>query len=141
VLARLICKLWCGTRRQTEQGDATAQSNLAVGGGRKLHRSGGPKLHTGGRGVPKDYKQAASLYRAAADQGFAEAERDLGLMYETDTASRRTTIKPRRGTARRPSRATPRRSMPSPSYRIRRSGDTARGPLCRTSDPEHRRGE
>ena len=34
-----------------------------------------------GRGVPQDYAQAVKWYRLAADQGHAEAQRDLGVMY------------------------------------------------------------
>ena len=34
-----------------------------------------------GRGVPKDVAQAVVWYRKAAEQGEADAENDLGLMY------------------------------------------------------------
>ncbi len=35
-----------------------------------------------GEGVPRDYEEAARLYRIAAEQGSAEAQRALGDMYE-----------------------------------------------------------
>src|SRR4029077_12512676 len=35
----------------------------------------------GGQGVPQDYAEAAKWYRKAADQGFAEAQSNLGAMY------------------------------------------------------------
>ena len=35
-----------------------------------------------GEGVPKDYSQAENWYRKAAEQGFAPAQNNLGLMYD-----------------------------------------------------------
>jgi TPR repeat protein len=37
--------------------------------------------HTIGKGVLKDYKQAVYWYQKAADQGYAEAQSILGVMY------------------------------------------------------------
>lgn len=34
-----------------------------------------------GKGVTQDYTEAAKWYRKAADQGFAQAQFNLGLMY------------------------------------------------------------
>jgi len=47
-------------RPLANQGDADAQSNLGW-------------MYENGKGVLKDYKQAAKWYRKAADQGFAKA--------------------------------------------------------------------
>ena len=38
---------------------------------------------TSRQGVPQDYAAAASWYRKAADQGHADAQTNLGLMYDT----------------------------------------------------------
>ena len=35
-----------------------------------------------GEGVPQDYAEAARWYRKAAEQGLAEAQYDLGGMYD-----------------------------------------------------------
>ncbi len=35
-----------------------------------------------GQGIPRDYKTAAKLYRLAAEQGDADGQTGLGLMYE-----------------------------------------------------------
>ena len=35
-----------------------------------------------GKGVAQDYKQAVKLYRQAAEQGYAEAQYRLGVVYE-----------------------------------------------------------
>lgn len=51
-----------------QQGDATAQNNIAV-------------LYQDGLGVKQDDAQALSWYRKAAEQGFAEAQFNVGLMY------------------------------------------------------------
>ena len=59
------------TRRLAEQGDAEAQYKL----GWSFYE---------GRGVPRDYAEAAHWYRRAADQGHAEAQVKLGGMYEED---------------------------------------------------------
>ena len=45
-------------------------------------------------GVPQDYAEAVKWYRLAADQGDAAAQNNLGFMYETAKASRRTTPRP-----------------------------------------------
>ena len=38
-------------------------------------------MYYNGEGVPKDYSQAASAFRLSADQGFAEGQYWLGVMY------------------------------------------------------------
>ena len=38
-------------------------------------------MHEAGKGVPKNYTTALNWYRLAAEQGFAEAQHSLGLMY------------------------------------------------------------
>src|SRR5215472_6965852 len=38
-------------------------------------------LFFGGRGVPQDYAEAAKWFRKAADQGNADAQYGLGLLY------------------------------------------------------------
>jgi TPR repeat protein len=40
-------------------------------------------LYSQGQGVQQDFKQAASWYRKAADQGDAESQYNLGVMYRT----------------------------------------------------------
>lgn len=50
------------------QGNAKAQHMLGV-------------MYDNGKGVPKDYQQAAYWYRKAAEQGNAKAQTDLGAMY------------------------------------------------------------
>ena len=39
------------------------------------------QLHQDGRGVPRDYTEAARWYTAAAEQGHVEAQFNLGTMY------------------------------------------------------------
>jgi TPR repeat protein len=56
-------------RREAEQGDAEAQTNL------------GNMYYSGSGGVSKDYAIAAEWYRKAAEQGFAQAQTILGNMY------------------------------------------------------------
>ncbi len=51
-----------------ENGDAKSQYHLAV-------------LYQDGKGVPKDYVQAAYWYRKAAEQGHVKAQLYLGLLY------------------------------------------------------------
>ena len=41
-------------------------------------------MYANGMGVPQDYEEAVRLYRLAADQGDAEAQSNLGWMYEKD---------------------------------------------------------
>jgi hypothetical protein len=55
-------------RKATEQGYASAQSNLGV-------------MYEQGQGVPQDYAEAAKWYRKAAEQGNASAHGNLGAMY------------------------------------------------------------
>ena len=57
-------------RRAAEQGDASAQYNLAM-------------LYRQGRGLAEDDKAAAQWLRRAAEQGYALAQSGLGLMYAT----------------------------------------------------------
>ena len=40
-------------------------------------------MYSKGEGVPQDYKEAASLYRKAAEQGNPDAQANLGIMYGT----------------------------------------------------------
>jgi hypothetical protein len=56
-------------RIAADQGYATAQNNLGV-------------MYEDGRGIARDFAQAALWYRKAADQGYAPAQDNLGLMYE-----------------------------------------------------------
>ncbi|WP_241907900.1 tetratricopeptide repeat protein, partial [Vibrio splendidus] len=51
-----------------EQGDANAQSNLAL-------------MYLDGQGVAQDDKQAVYWYRKASEQGLAFAQSELGFMY------------------------------------------------------------
>ena len=55
-------------RRQAEQGDAEAQSNLG-------------SMYATGRGVPQDEAEAVRWYRLAAEQGLAVGQSNLGSMY------------------------------------------------------------
>ena len=57
-------------RVAAEQGDATAQFNLAV-------------LYDTGEGLQQNYAEAVRWYRLAADQNYAEAQSNLGAMYFT----------------------------------------------------------
>lgn len=52
-----------------EQGDAAAQSYLGF-------------LFETGRGVPKNYTEAAMWYRRAAEQGDSAAQYSLGMLYD-----------------------------------------------------------
>ena len=47
-----------------------------------MHNCGWVFWHQHGYGVPQDYSEAAKWYRLAADQGLAEAQIDLGRLYE-----------------------------------------------------------
>ena len=38
-------------------------------------------MYRNGEGVPQDYAQAVKWYRKAAEQGYANAQFNLGLMY------------------------------------------------------------
>jgi TPR repeat protein len=60
-----VIRLW---RPLAEQGDARAQTNLAL-------------MYDNGRGVLQDYAAAMSWYRKAAEQGDAAAQTGLGVMY------------------------------------------------------------
>ena len=53
-------------RQAAEQGDATAQFNLAV-------------MYAKGEGVPQDDPEAVRWYRLAAEQGQADAQYGLGV--------------------------------------------------------------
>ena len=39
-------------------------------------------MYEHGGGVPQDYAEALKWYRKAADQGFAKAQNNLGIMYD-----------------------------------------------------------
>jgi TPR repeat protein len=54
---------------KAEAGDAQAQYSLGA-------------MYYEGRGVAQDYKEAAKWFARAAEQGYAEAQRQLGFMYE-----------------------------------------------------------
>jgi hypothetical protein len=51
-----------------ERGDSAAQYELG-------------RMYEGGRGVTQDYGKAVEWYRHSAEQGYAPAERSLGIMY------------------------------------------------------------
>lgn len=55
-------------RSKAEQGDVDSQFNLGY-------------MYEKGKGVPKDFKEAAKWYRKAAEQGHAKGQTDLGYMY------------------------------------------------------------
>jgi uncharacterized protein len=55
-------------RRLADQGNATAQYDLAV-------------MYGQGQGVPQDYAQVLSWYRKAAEQGVVAAQHNLGVSY------------------------------------------------------------
>ena len=38
-------------------------------------------MYENGNGVPQDYAEAVKWYRKAADQGYARAQNNLGVMY------------------------------------------------------------
>ena len=38
-------------------------------------------MYDNGLGVPQDYKESVKLYRLSAEQGFAKAQFNLGLIY------------------------------------------------------------
>ena len=56
-------------RRRAEQGDANAQVHLGA-------------MYENGRGVIKDYAEAARWYRKAAERGNADGQSGLGWLYE-----------------------------------------------------------
>ena len=39
-------------------------------------------MYENGKGVPQDYKEAVKWYRLAAEQGYATAQYNLGVMYD-----------------------------------------------------------
>ena len=63
-------------RARAEGGDAKAQSDLGA-------------MYNNGQGVPKDQAEALAWFRRAADQGYAPAERELGvtLLFGSGTGS------------------------------------------------------
>ena len=60
------------------------QENLkeAKAGNRLAQYNVGLYYHNGWSGVKQDYQQAAYWYRKAADQGYADAQLNLGYLYE-----------------------------------------------------------
>ena len=70
-------------RKAAEQGQAIAQYNLGVmyanGQDVQLFNPDGYKSY--GQGVPLDYTEAVKWYRKAAEQGYAKAQYNLGVMY------------------------------------------------------------
>src|SRR6187402_98971 len=55
-------------RKKAEMGNAAAQKDLGL-------------MYYKGKGVPRDYAEAAKWYRKAAEQGLAEAQHGLSVMY------------------------------------------------------------
>jgi TPR repeat protein len=55
-------------RQSAAGGDADAQNNLGF-------------MYANGKGVPKDYAEAARWFRKAADQNYPDAQNNLGVMY------------------------------------------------------------
>jgi hypothetical protein len=55
-------------RSAAEQGDALAQFSVGV-------------MYASGRGLPRDYAEAAKWWRKTADQGLAVAQSNLGVLY------------------------------------------------------------
>ena len=55
-------------RKDAEKGDAKAQFNLGIS-------------YENGKGVPKDFMEAAKWYQKAADQGHDGAQYNLGVCY------------------------------------------------------------
>lgn len=55
-------------KQSAATGDADAQNNLGF-------------VYANGKGVPKDYAEAARWFRKAADQNFPDAQNNLGVMY------------------------------------------------------------
>jgi TPR repeat protein len=80
-------------RKDAEGGDARAQFRLGV-------------RYATGTGVAEDDAVAAQWIRMAAEQGFVDAEYNLGLMPPMATACRRTPRRRCRGSERPPTRET-----------------------------------
>ena len=59
--------------------------------------------------MPQDHAEAIRWYRKAAEQGHADAQYNLGIMYYEGKGVPQTTRKPSAGIARPPSRGTPTR--------------------------------
>lgn len=55
-------------RKAAEQGDASAQHNLAI-------------MYDTGKGVPQDDAEARRWYFKAAEQGYADSQYNLSMMY------------------------------------------------------------
>ena len=53
------------------------------------------------RGVPQDYAEAVKWYRKGADQGYARAQHNLGVVYAEGHGVPRITPKLRSGIAKR----------------------------------------
>ena len=47
-------------------------------------------MYDNGKGVPQDYAEAVKWYRLAAEQGYARAQYNLGLMYDNGKAFHKT---------------------------------------------------
>ena len=58
------------TKELAEKGDAKAQLKLGL-------------MYDIGRGVPKDWREAAKWYLKAAEQGDTKAQKNLGVMYRS----------------------------------------------------------
>ena len=57
------------------QGDAGAQYNLSY-------------MYHHGQGVSQDYGRAVEFYRKAANQGYAHAQCNLGIVYSNEYSTR-----------------------------------------------------
>jgi len=66
-------------------------------------------LYEYGRGVAQDYGEAMRWLRSAADQGYAAAQLDIGVLYEYGRGWRRTMARRRATTSSPPTRGTLRR--------------------------------
>ncbi len=51
-------------------------------------------MYDNGQGVPQDYAEAVKWYRLAAEQGYAYAQYNLGVMYDKAKAFHKTMQKP-----------------------------------------------
>jgi TPR repeat protein len=61
-------------------------------------------------GFAKDDVEAIRWWRIAAEQGYAKAQFNLGVMYEKGRGLTETTLRQFAGTARLPNRVTPMRN-------------------------------